>query len=257
MSTDPANAIPAATLVIFRRPDPARAAEILMVVRSRQLAFAGGMAVFPGGRVDPGDREMAAYHADAMTVDEAAHRIAAIRETIEETGLVVGMHQRVGADQAAQIRAQLVADGVLAPVLERFSLTLDLGSLIPYARWWPKGMKHTRIFDTRFYLSDLGTGAVDVAVDTTENTRLFWTSAAEALRRADRGEIDVIFPTRRNLERLAQFESFEGARKQAETVPIRTISPTIEQRDGRPVLSIPDDLGYPVTFEELDSARRG
>ena len=61
-----------------------------------------------------------------------------------------------------------------------------------------------RIFDTRFYLANLGTGAVDVVVDQTENSHLFWASAQGALDLADRGKIKMIFPTRRNLERLAQ-----------------------------------------------------
>ena len=257
MPAEDTGAIPAATLVIFRQPDIAHPAEILMVVRSRAMTFAGGMAVFPGGRVDPADMELAESLDCSLPLDDAAHRIAAIRETIEETGLVVGMQQRLDTKTAKEIRERLVAEGRLAPVLDRFSLTLDLDALVPFARWWPRGMKHNRIFDTRFYLLDLGTGAVDVAVDATENTRLFWTDAANALRLADEGEIGIIFPTRRNLERLAQFESFAETQTHAQTVPMRTITPKIEQRDGRPVLSIPDDLGYPVTFEPLDNASRG
>lgn len=257
MSSEQDDAIPAATLVIFRRPDPARAAEILMVVRSREMAFAGGMAVFPGGRVDPADWDLAARIAQDLPLDEAAHRIAAIRETIEETGLVVGMQERVDAIGAGEIREALITEGKLAPVLDRFSLTPDLDALTSFARWWPRGIAHNRIFDTRFYLLDLGTGAVDVAVDATENTHLFWSSAANTLARAEAGTIDLIFPTRRNLERLAQFETFEQARVHAEQTPQRTITPCIERRNGHRVLSIPDDLGYPITFEPIDRASRG
>jgi hypothetical protein len=118
-------------------------------------------------------------------------------------------------------------------------------------------MTHNRIFDTRFYLADLGTGAVDLAVDATENTRLFWISARDALAAADRGELSVIFPTRRNLERLAQFVSFAEAKAHAEAIPVRLIVPQLAERDGRQALTIPDDLGYPVTHEPLDSAMRG
>ena len=114
-----------------------------------------------------------------------------------------------------------------------------------------------RIFDARFYLADLGTGAVDVAVDATENTRLFWTTAADALQAADAGEISIIFPTRRNLERLAALPSFAAAKQQAEHIPVHTISPVIVQTEAGRWLTIPDGLGYPVTRERLDRAMRG
>lgn len=248
--------IPAATLVIFRKGRSAPEPEILMTVRSRNMSFAGGMAVFPGGRVDPQDRDLAARHAPEAEIDEVAHRIAAIRETLEETGLAIGLSGEMDAQRAADARTLLLDRRELAPVLDRFNLTLDLSALTPFARWLPLGLAHNRIFDTMFYLADLGTGAVEIEVDATENTRLFWVSAQEALEMADRGDISVIYPTRRNLERLAQFDSYESARDHAEATPVRAITPeVIEEADGS-FLSIPDDLGYPVTRERLTDVKR-
>jgi 8-oxo-dGTP pyrophosphatase MutT (NUDIX family) len=71
--------IPAATVVLVR--DVADGIETLMLHRNSKLAF-GGMWVFPGGRVDPADRDGAAND------DEAARR-AAVREAHEEAGLTV------------------------------------------------------------------------------------------------------------------------------------------------------------------------
>lgn len=113
-----------------------------------------------------------------------------------------------------------------------------------------------RVFDTRFYLADLGTGAVEVTADTTENRHLFWASAAEALRLADEKAIKIIFPTRRNLERLAQFSHFHAAREHALATPIVTVTPRIELRDGERWLVIPPDAGYPVDGEPLTQADR-
>lgn len=250
--------IPAATLVVFRHGPLGGPPELLMVVRANTMSFAGGMAVFPGGRVDPEDRALAEALGEAdADADEAAHRIAALRETIEETGLAPAFRERLTATEAAALRAEVAESGALAPVLARRGLSLDLAALVPFARWCPRGMNHHRIFDTRFYLADLGTGAVELAVDATENTRLFWISAADALARADAGELSVIFPTRRNLERLAQFASFAEAKAHAEAHPVRMIVPEIAEREGREALTIPDDLGYPVTHEPLDRAMRG
>ena len=249
--------IPAATLVVFRHAATGGPPEILMVVRSRQMSFAGGMAVFPGGRVDAADRDLAASLDHGLDEDEAAHRIAAIRETIEETGLAVGIIEPVDAQTASTMRADLLEQGALAPVIQRHGLSLDLAALVPFARWCPRGMDHSRIFDTRFYLADLGTGDVEIAIDRTENTRLFWTSAQAALDAADAGDISLIFPTRRNLERLALFATFAEAKAQADKIPSIMIVPEIADRNGRPTLTIPADAGYPIIHEPLDQATRG
>ncbi len=251
-------AVPAATLVIFRHNPSGGAPQLLMVQRAKEMRFAGGAAVFPGGRVDDADQVLADAlgASDAEHREELAARIAAIRETLEETGLAVGLHQRPSLEDALRARALLLEQGELAPVLEAMGWTLDLDGLVGFARWRPKH-REVRVFDTRFYLADLGTGAVELLVDDTENTHLFWASAEEALRLADTGEIKVIFPTRRNLERLAQFGSFDEAVRHVEDYPVTMISPFMELRDGERWLSIPADVGYPVTGERLETAARG
>ena len=114
-----------------------------------------------------------------------------------------------------------------------------------------------RIFDTRFYLARLPRDAPDPVVDDTENVRVFWATAQAVLDDADAGRVRIIFPTRRNLERLARFASFEDAAADAARHPIRTVTPWAEDRDGVSHLCIPDDLGYPVTSEPITSAMRG
>lgn len=260
MTSDSApQGIPAATIIIFRNASDGGAPEVLMTVRSRKMIFAGGMAVFPGGRVDPADYALAETlaHEHGLAPDEAAHQIAALRETLEETGLALGLAGVINADTAAAARAMLAETGALAPVLEAFGWRLDLAQITPFARWFPKNENIARVYDTRFYLANLGTGAVEVSIDQAENTRLFWTSAAGALEAAERGEIKLIFPTRRNLERLALFASYEEARAQAEAIPVRTITPRVVEEDGRLWLTILADAGYPVTAELLETVARG
>ena len=257
MSDQPLTApklIPAATVVIFRHCPAGGPPQLLMVQRSREMRFAGGAAVFPGGKIDAADDALAAKLDADADLGELAARIAAIRETLEETGLAIGLSRPVSAAEAAQARMHLLEQGALAPVLERFDWSLATEQLVPFARWCPM---RDRSFDTRFYLTDLGTGAVDIAIDATENTHLFWASAAATLELADRGEVSVIFPTRRNLDRLAQFASFAQARAQAEAIPVRMISPSQKIIDGAPWLTIPDDMGYPVTGQPMSTVKRG
>ncbi|MEE4315999.1 MAG: NUDIX domain-containing protein [Erythrobacter sp.] len=260
MTNDSApHGIPAATIIIFRNAPAGGPPEVLMTVRSKGMTFAGGMAVFPGGRVDPEDFALgeAVATGHAMTADEAAHQIAAVRETLEETGLALGLAGDIDAARAAEARAMLAETGALAPVLEAFGWRLDLDQITPFARWFPKNEQIPRVYDTRFYLANLGTGAVEVSIDQSENTHLFWTSAQGALDAAERGEIKLIFPTRRNLERLALFASYEEARAQAEAIPVRTIMPQVVEHNGKPWLTILADAGYPVTAELLETVARG
>lgn len=84
--TNGPEAVAAATVILVRdrRPDEPGGAEILMLRRDSRLDFAGGLWVFPGGRVDPGDWD--AEHPDDL---DRAERNAAVREVAEESGLTI------------------------------------------------------------------------------------------------------------------------------------------------------------------------
>lgn len=249
-----ANAIPAATLVLFRQCPQGGAPQLLMIQRGNHMRFAAGAAAFPGGRIDPADRELAARITTPPDANDAAARIAAIRETLEETGLLAGVSQPVTAELARAARQCLVEVGDLATMLERFSLSLDLAALIPFARWCPPW---ERAYDTRFYLTDLGTGNVAITEDGGETARLYWSSAAETLAMIDRGEALALFPTICNLERLATFGSFADAAAAAQALPPVLICPWSEPIDGVEHLCIPDDAGYPVTRRPTQRTVRG
>ncbi len=251
-----AEGIPAATVVIFRNAPQGGPPQLLMTIRSREMVFAGGMAVFPGGRVDPADFDLGAAVGGPLDPEEAAHQVAVVRETLEETGLVIGLSGEIDAAKARAARNFLQETGELSPVLDHFGWELELDQLVPFARWFPKNENIPRVYDTRFYLADLGTGAVEIEADLSENTHLFWTTAQGALDAAEKGDIKIIFPTRRNLERLAQFDSFAEAKAQAEAIPVRTITPHMGERDGKTWLEIGEDLGYPVTAEPLTTVAR-
>lgn len=246
-----ADPIPAATLVLFRAA--AGAPELLFVERSRAMAFAGGALVFPGGRVDPGDRALAtAFAGDA---DDIASRIAAIRETLEEVGVPIGLSS-LAATHLARLREALHAGTTLGVALDAAGLALSIADLVPFSRWCPSHAP-ARIFDARFYLAELPENAPIPVVDDTENVHVFWASAQAVLDRADAGLATIIYPTRRNLERLAQFSSFAEAAADAARYPLDVITPWIEDRDGVAHLCIPDHLGYPVTAEPMRDVVRG
>lgn len=244
----------AATLVIFR-DRPGEAAELLMMERSRSMDFAGGALVFPGGAVDADDAGPAGLFGHGLELEEAAARVAAVRETLEECGLALGFSGGVEPALAARLRARLAAGEAFAALLAEYGLSLDLQQLVPFARWLPN-IKRKRNYDTRFYLARLADDSHEPCVDATENVSLFWGSARDVLARADRGDAHVIFPTRRNLERLAQFSDFASASAHARSIAVRTITPWVEERGGDEHLCIPEGCGYPVTSESLTTAMR-
>lgn len=243
--------IPAATLIILRDGASADAPpDLLMVERAGTMAFAGGAWVFPGGRVDPGDHELA-RRLGATDPDEAAARIAAIRETLEEGGLAIGIDPMPGETTTAAMRTALHNGQAIGDVLDAHGLRVRLDGLVPYGRWCPSH-RTTRVFDARFYLTRLPADAPIATVDGTENVTLAWHDAATVLVTAA-----VIFPTRRTLERLAQFSDTAAMLADAAAYPVRTIVPWTERREGVEHICIPADLGYPVTSEPSSSAMRG
>lgn len=250
--SEPNHAIPAATLVVMRDM-PSGPPELLIVERAAAMRFAGGALVFPGGRVDPADHAAAVTHPGDQ--DDIAARIAAIRETLEEAGLAIALD----APEAhlPELRRAIYAGTPIAAALGEVGGRLRPESLVPFARWLPPGGVSHRVFDTRFYLVRAPEGAPQAVVDGQENVRVFWASAASILADADAGRARIIFPTRRNLERLARFASYDEAVADTIAHPVRTISPWSEERDGVTHLCIPDDLGYPVTSEPLAGAVRG
>lgn len=212
---------PAASLILMRdrRSGPP---DILIVRRGAALVFAAGAYVFPGGRVDPADFAAAERQVGVADSAERAARIAAVRETQEETGIAA---------------AAEVAD------------------LVPFARWMPP-VEAPRRFDTRFYLARARDDGAAPLADGIESDAAFWASAQAVLDDCAAGRGRAIFPTRRLLERLAQFGSFAAACEQAMRLPDRIIAPWVEQRPDGAWLCIPPDAGYPVTAELLGEAMR-
>jgi 8-oxo-dGTP pyrophosphatase MutT (NUDIX family) len=245
--------IPAATLILLRDV-PGAAPQIPMVGRGAHMAFAANRMVFPGGRVDDDDRILAGrpdllVEGPEIDPDDLAHRITAIRETIEEIGLAPGIEGLDNVAKLAAIRAALHAGEPLSLILEQHYLRLDPHGLHPFSRWLPEHELKRR-FDTRFYIArapELG----EAVADGTESTHIVWGSAAEHI--ASGG---MIFPTLRNLERIGLAKNFESAVAYARSYPIDMVTPWFEERDGERWLHIPSHLGYPVDRQRLSEIQR-
>ncbi|QLC25898.1 NUDIX domain-containing protein [Parasphingopyxis algicola] len=250
--------IPAATLVLVR-DRPQRRPELLMVERAAKMRFAGGAMVFPGGRIDPGDHALAENDSVVRGAPgdplQTAARIAAIRETLEETGVAVAFDPLPDHGATVQLREALHEEADFGAMLASGGWQLDLRLLTPWARWKPN-FKQERSFDTWFFVAKAPDLARDEA-DGGESVSSRWASARRVIDEAEAGKCSIIFPTHRNLERLAIFESYEETRIHAEAHEVKLITPWVEERNGEKYLRIPDDAGYPVTAQRLTEMVRG
>lgn len=209
---DRADEIRDAATVLVVRDGEARRPEVLMVRRTHKAAFAAGAMVFPGGAVDPADRTIAAsarvVGRDLPPAD-LTYWVAALRETFEEAGLLVG-RSGVDSDALGVLRRDLLAGRTdFAACLDAADATLDCERIAYLSRWvTPKG--ETRRFDTRFFMVAAPEGQI-ATHDTNETTASEWVEPAHALDRARGGELFMLPPTIASLTWLADFASTEAA----------------------------------------------
>lgn len=247
-------AIPAATLVVWRDPGSsgdAGQSQILVVERSATMAFAAGAIVFPGGRVDSADQALA----DALGRPDDAAKITAIRETIEETAVIPALRGVGDPALGGELQRALLEGSDFAALLTQFRLEPDLDALTPFARWMP-AFKQPRKFDTMFFLAPAPAGDWQPNPQPGECVAAEWAAPIELLERIDRGDASAIFPTKRNLERLAGHAALSSALSDAQAHSLDTIIPWIEEIDGVRHVRIPEGRGYPVISEPLATAFR-
>lgn len=248
---------PAASLIVIR--ETAADVEILMLRRSSSMIFAPNAWVFPGGRVDAADMDLAAELSSTLPLTDAAGRIAAIRETLEECGLAIGLLPVPDAQVAWSMRMELSQGTTLAELLVSRGLTIDFSIISPYARWCPgedERVLISRQFDAHIYVTRAVRAAGEVEVDCSEISEFDWVTASSMLQSCEDGTALALFPTRRILERLATARRFEDVTASMHADPFQPIIPWTETRAGIKYLCIPAGRGYPVTDEPLSRVQR-
>ena len=259
---------PAATVIVLRPgPVDAQAFEVLMVRRNDSVAFMGGAYVFPGGRVDDADAvsdptvvnglEAVSRCADLGRDGEVRYRMAAIRELLEEAGVLLATRDGVPVDGAtvAALRAAQAKGEPLARLAATHGLRLALDAVMPFAHWVTPPVEIRR-YDTRFLMARVPRGQ-DGSHDQGETTALEWLRPAEAVARGARGEILLPPPTWTTLKRLARFASVDEAWRWAAQTPIVRIEPGFSRQGGVTRLMLPGDPTYPLPdgLEPLEDTR--
>ena len=243
---------PAATVIIVR--DVGDPFEIFMLRRTSSAAFAGGMYVFPGGRVD-GEDHLHAYDAirrgpsddqqaqqRALGTEWRGYWVAGIRETFEEAGLLLayrgnGRKTELLAYAAEAIRARFdeyrhAVHGksvTLREVCQRENLHLAVDR-IHYFNRWVTPLGRPRRFDTRFFIAEAPLGQTGQH-DDKETDRSIWISPAEALARNSSDEFGLMAVTRLQLQTLAEFSSMAALHESISTQTRFPIHRPVAPRD--------------------------
>jgi 8-oxo-dGTP pyrophosphatase MutT (NUDIX family) len=257
---EPATPRPSATVLLLR--DAERGFEVLMVERHHQIDFVAGALVFPGGQVDAADADpaLAARCAGVagLSAEERALRVAAIRETFEEAGVLLA--KRRGAPalvDAATLRgveqrhraALQTGTRSLAEVAEQEDLELACDALVPFAHWITPLFMPKR-FDTWFFLVEAPADHVALH-DGHESVDSLWITPADADVERRAGRRSIIFPTLLNLRKLGRAHSVAEACAAARREPIVTVLPRVEKRGETPTMVLPADAGYEVVEAPL------
>ena len=252
MTDDLADAAPirdAATVILLR--DGAAGLEAWLLTRVQQMAFAAGMSVFPGGRVDAADAELPLLGAD---VDDVARRLdcsaelarallgCAARETFEETGVLL----TVPPAQLPAVRADVEAGRVaFGDLLAGRGLAIDAAALQPWARWiTPPG--EARRYDARFFVGTVPNGATACNA-TSESSEAAWVPIGLALEQAERGERGLLPPTLATLAGLRAFGAVDDVLTAAADRCVEPTRPVLRwSADGAPAVELPDGSLVPI-----------
>jgi 8-oxo-dGTP pyrophosphatase MutT (NUDIX family) len=258
---------PAATVMLIDdRPD----LQVFMMERHANTVFAGGMWVFPGGAVDHQDDAsyfsgIATHRTDSeasalMALENGglAYYMAAIRETFEEAGVLLALHQEdesplniaeASTDRFQQYRDQLNAGEIeLKTILQNESLLADIGQMHYVARWiTPLGSP--RRFDARFFIARIPSLQVPVH-DDGELVNSVWMSPNEILEKAATDEMVLMSPTLRMVKSLAEFDSADQAIESASSNPSDHRA-RVHKDSG--IIVMPGEPGYTEALTDVES----
>lgn len=253
MSDAPAVPKDASTVLFVR--DGSDGLEVYLVRRVKGMPFAGGMTAYPGGSVDPRDKDTSfgwigpqpdVWARDFSCDHETARALvaAAVRETFEEAGVLLATEPDgdlvdVSSDEWETERLALIDHSKsFADVLAERGLSLRADLLRSWAHWITPEPEPRR-FDTRFFLASLPEGIVPRNVGG-EADHVEWVKPATAVEEAHAGSRPMLPPTIQTLEDLARFGSAKEAMEGAPPRPITPIRPKVLTEDGVTYVLLPD-----------------
>ncbi|QHE76851.1 NUDIX hydrolase [Hydrogenophaga sp. PBL-H3] len=249
--------VPSATVMVVR--DGPTGLEVLLVRRHGNSGVLGGVHVFPGGKLDAADRQV-----DPTSLDRSPHdcalglnepgldadtalglHVAALRETFEECGLLLGQVHRT--DLVQRVRELTAAGTGFADALHQLGCPVSTASVLPWSRWvTPRVPSVTnKRFDTRFFVAAAPLGQ-EAEHCTFEATEAVWLAPRLGLERCWAGEIDLAPPQIMSLSHLSHLRSAAEVMATARSRPPALIEPEPFDQDGVRVICYPGDPAHSI-----------
>ncbi len=243
----------AATVVLLR--DGAEGLEVFLVKRHGLSDVLGGAYVFPGGKLDDADTQLAAHldqtepalHAalgETATPSPIAMGlyVAALREAFEECGVLFTL-------QAAAARAAVAhaPDMPFNTLVNGLNLQLQTLQLQPWTRWITPRMPSvgSKRFDTRFFVAQAPADQV-AQHDDVETTASAWLAPKAALQQYWERHIELAPPQIMSLAHLARHATVQSVLQEAKQRPPPLILPETFEEDGQRLICYPGDARHSV-----------
>jgi 8-oxo-dGTP pyrophosphatase MutT (NUDIX family) len=266
----PQNEIPvaeprhASTVLVARDASDtdAPALQILLTQRHASLRFMGGAYVFPGGTLQASDSDAGlasacgaplAWPSQSDAPLDIAHALAAIRETFEEAGLLLGAPE-LEAGALALLRRRLLDGEDFGMLLATARIALDLSAVVPFMHWVTP-LAEPRRFDTRFYVAK-APEQQRAEIDARETIDLIWRAPSTAVAEAQSGSLVLSPPTLRTLQQIEHVNTVAALLTLARASRAPRVEPIIRIIAGARTIIFPGDPEHPVREQLLKGATR-
>ena len=269
--TAPDTARASASVALLRNTD--HGLEVLMLRRHTQVSTMPGVYVFPGGKLDDADTTLdgsALLDQSAADLHHSLNEpgtdtptasglyVAALRETLEECGLLLAASASASTPVDALRARALLRDGMaFCDVLRTLQLRLQTRQLAPWARWITPTSPSVgpRRFDTRFFVA-LAPAGQTALHDNEETTESVWVQPRTALEQYRDGKVDLVPPQIMTLAQLAQHSQVASVLAAARRQPPPTILPEAHDEDGKRIICYPGDAQHSVRERALPGPTR-
>ena len=261
----------ASTVILIRDMDGQL--QVYLLKRSSQSGFMPGNYVFPGGIVDPEDRNfdfwqghidldrarvMTRFGGGLNDEDVVCHGIAAIRETFEEAGVLLARQNGGTGRDLDNLRDQRSVGSLretwLGELMSSGEWTLGFSALACWSHWITPKIRSKR-YDTRFFAAFMPEGQ-ECRPDNRETTHGIWISPEKALRGNLKGEIPLSPPAVTTLHEFLQYSGVGDLKKEMRTRAWGDVRiPRLVPMTGGALLLLPWDPHY--HDEEIEAKIKG
>ena len=243
----------AATVLLLR--EDAHGLEVFLVRRNTVVDFMAGAHVFPGGKVDGEDSDPSLVGRLRGALEPGTPPqlyIAAIRETLEEAGVLLG--ESLHKERLGLARQALHERKPFTTVVADLDVTFDAGLLVPWTRWVTPVASPKR-FDARFFLAAVPAEQL-ASHDEHETTESTWIRPLDAIEQVEQARMVVAPATYKCLAVLATYASLRDAFADARAHPPRTWCPVVRMEDGKRLILLSDDPEHPDRFARMPGPTR-